>query len=338
VKRLSIATLIWLLAGALPAGATTPPERASCPPDIPRADFFDVYPLSPHAFDIDCIAWRSITRRESAFGPTEALPRWEMAAWLDGALGWVQDRYAGQPDTFTDTAGLDDSDSIEALRQLDVTRGIGDNRFDPYGAVPRWQMALFLTRTYEAAGNELPPATDHGFVDIGGSTGEAQVAINQLAGLGITRGTGPSTFSPDDLVTREQMASFVARLLERIWVLYPVATACVATALPITCSGDMVAVKAPTDLRLRIPMFMHAHIGSLELAKAALADPRTRIDILIDGAPIPVTSTLRRSTGTIYRYWEGRISADLDGPVTVESRTYVRGVLTTVRVVEVDLR
>ena len=54
-----------------------------------------------------------------------------------------------------------------------------------------------------------------------GETPEAQLAINQLAQLGITKGTGPDTFSPGERVTREQMASFVAgpssRLGDLVW-------------------------------------------------------------------------------------------------------------------------
>ena len=142
--------------------------RSSCPPDIPRAGFTDVYPLSTHAFDIDCLAWRSIVHDEGEFGPREPLARWEMAAWLDSALRWVQDRYEIPQTTFLDTFGVPSQESIEALRKLDVTLGVGDNRFDPYGTVPRWQMALFLTRTYSAAGFRLPLATDQGFVDIAG--------------------------------------------------------------------------------------------------------------------------------------------------------------------------
>ena len=211
--RVIAAALSLLMAmTASPAMATPPPDRASCPPDLPRAGYSDVYPLSPHAFDIDCLAWRSIIDGEGTFGPSEPLARWEMAVWLDLMLRWVQDRYGAVPSPFLDTVGLDAAESIGAISQVDITRGVGDDRFDPYGAVPRWQMALFLTRAFEAAGNRLPAPVDQGFDDIAGTTPEAQTAIDQLAMLGVTRGTGPATFSPDQAVTREQMASFVRRV------------------------------------------------------------------------------------------------------------------------------
>ncbi len=338
MKRIVTTLALWLLVIS-PATASTPTDRASCPPDLPRAGFSDVYPLSVHAFDIDCITWRSVTDPATpTFRPTENLARWEMATWLDAMLRWVQDRYASTPLTFTDTASLDASENIEALRRLDVTRGIGGDAFDPFGAVPRWQMALFLTRGYTAAGNQLPPASDRGFADISGETQEAQDAINQLATLGVTNGTGPTTFSPDDPVTREQMASFVARLLEQIWVLQPLTDTCVTTGLPIRCSGSMVAVSSPGTLRLRIPMFMADHVGDLDTAEALISHPATRIDIYVDGTSVPVASSMRRNSGAIYRYWEALLPAGLRGPITVEARTFIRGVLTTVRQVDVDLR
>lgn len=323
---------------ALPAMATAPTDRASCPPDVPRAGYSDVYPLSPHAFDIDCLAWRSIIDGAGTFGPSEPLARWEMARWLDLALRWVQDRYGAVPSQFSDTEGLAVAESIGAISQMDVTRGVGDGRFDPYGAVPRWQMALFLTRAFEAAGNELPEPTDHGFADIGGTTDEARTAIDQLASLGITRGTGPATFSPDQAVTREQMASFVARLLEEIWVIQPVATSCDTASIPIRCSGSMTAVSPPNDARIRVPMFMAAHVGDVDAAAALLGDPGTRIELFVDGTPLAVRSIQHRHSGAVYRYWEGTIAAAVTGALTVEARTYLAGRLTTIRKVEIDFR
>jgi hypothetical protein len=336
--RRAFFVVVLVLTTSSPAGAVAPVGRASCPPDIPRASFTDVYPLSPHAFDIDCLAWRSIIDEVGTFGPTEPLPRWEMADWLDGALRWVQDRYGAVPSPFVDTAGLEAAESIGAISQVGVTRGVGNNRFDPFGAVPRWQMALFLTRTYQAAGNELPAATDQGFVDIAGETAEAQAAINQLAALGVTRGTGPGAFSPDLPVTREQMASFVARLLEEIWVVLPVTTTCDATALPIRCTGTIVAVSPPVDLRVRVPMFMAAHIGDLDLSEGLFLDPRTRVELFADGAPLSVRSSFSRHSGAVYRYWEGVVREGTEGQVTIEAHTYLRGEPTSVRVVVIDFR
>jgi len=54
-------------------------------------------------------------------------------------------------------------------------------------------------------------ATDY-FTDDNGTTHEAN--INKIAELGITTGCTPTTFCPQDFVTRAQMASFLARMLD----------------------------------------------------------------------------------------------------------------------------
>jgi hypothetical protein len=338
LRVIATAMLLLLVTAAQSAVATAPADRASCPPDLPRAGYSDVYPLSPHAFDIDCLAWRSIVGDDGEFGPSEPLARWEMAVWLDLALRWVQDRYGFVPSPFTDTNGLAAAESIGAISQMDVTRGVGDDRFDPYGAVPRWQMALFLTRAFEAVGNELPAAADQGFTDIAGTTPEARTAIDQLAMLGITRGTGPATFSPDQAVTREQMASFVARLLEEIWVIQPVVTTCDTASIPIRCSGTMTAVSSPEGARIRVPMFMAGHVGDLDVAATRIGDPGTRIELFVDGSPLGVRSSEFRHSGAVYRYWEGTLGAGVTGRLTVEARTYLAGALTAIREVVIDFR
>jgi hypothetical protein len=100
--------------------------------------------------------------------------------------------------------------AINQLAQLGITEGTSPTTFDPDGDVTRWQMALFLTRLYSNAGETLPAGTD-GYSDTSDLPVYAQVAIDQLAALGITTGTTATTFTPYGLVTREQMAAFLAR-------------------------------------------------------------------------------------------------------------------------------
>ena len=58
-----------------------------------------------------------------------------------------------------------------------------------------------------AAGTTTVPA----FTDTSGLSAEIQAAITALASHGITAGTTATTFSPNDNVTREQMAMFLNR-------------------------------------------------------------------------------------------------------------------------------
>ena len=258
-----------------------------------------------------------------------------MAGWLDATLRWVQPRYGGQPATFTDTPGLPEAESIEALRQVGVTKGVTSDRFDPSGAVPRWQMALFLTRTITASGARLPQTSSGVFTDIAGATPEARVAIEQLAATGITRGTGPSTFSPNSAVTREQMASFVARMLEYIWVVDLSVSDCEIGSSPLVCTGRRSVTTG--GVPLRVSLLMADHIASLTGAAAIITDPATSVVILVDGTPVPVVRSERRHPGAIYGYWEATLGAVGHREVEVEARIRLRSVHVNTRIVTVTV-
>jgi hypothetical protein len=99
------------------------------------------------------------------------------------------------------------------LAELGITAGVGEGRFDPAGVVSRWQMALFITRQLTAMGLTLPDGASQGFTDLGELPPTTQTAINQIAQLGIARGTGDGLYAPNEAVTRAQMASFLARTM-----------------------------------------------------------------------------------------------------------------------------
>ena len=334
-----VAAMMVMVSVAVPASAQTA-ARNSCPNWIPRANFSDVGPENPHAFDIDCIAWLNITDRVGTFGPTENLPRWEMATWMTQAIGWVQWILVDIQPTFSDTGGLppDVVDAIEFVRLVDVTKGVGDNTFAPYGAVTRWQMALFLTRLVSATGLALPDGADQGFNDIGGVSAEARLAINQLAQLGITTGTGPATFSPDTAVTRQQMASFVARTIEKVWVLFPVADC--ATPDEAICVGDFENEGIPmTPLRVRAAETAWP-IPGVSLADALAYLNSLTAEISVNGIPQPLSRPkyLVERTGIAYAFWEIVIPAGTTGTVVVAVKFFENGQLTRTRIVNVTFR
>jgi hypothetical protein len=109
---------------------------------------------------------------------------------------------------FTDTTSTD----VDCLAMFGITTGATATTYDPAGTIPRWAMALFIHRMFvptsvAAAGLTAVPA----FTDITGLSAEIQAAVNALASHGITLGTSATTFSPNDNVTREQMALFLNR-------------------------------------------------------------------------------------------------------------------------------
>ncbi|MGI8999798.1 MAG: S8 family serine peptidase [Candidatus Limnocylindria bacterium] len=108
---------------------------------------------------------------------------------------------------FGDTAGSAFEYDIAWLAERGITAGCGEDRFCPKSVVTREQMASFLSR-----GLDLPAVTNDFFADDESSGHESD--INRLAASGITGGCGPAQFCPSGTVTREQMASFLARALD----------------------------------------------------------------------------------------------------------------------------
>jgi hypothetical protein len=112
---------------------------------------------------------------------------------------------------FTDTTSTD----VDCIKMHGITTGVTATTYEPTASVPRYQMALYLTRMATSAGHTLGTGADQGFTDISGYTAAIQTAINQLKQLGVTTGTTATTYSPGDNVTREQMAMFIERLLAK---------------------------------------------------------------------------------------------------------------------------
>lgn len=110
--------------------------------------------------------------------------------------------------SFWDDDGSTHEPYIEAIAAAGITTGCGDGRFCPDDPVTRGQMAAFLRRALEG---RIRAGAPQAFSDVGGSSFAADIAW--LSATGITKGCGAGLFCPDDPVTREQMASFLARAL-----------------------------------------------------------------------------------------------------------------------------
>lgn len=92
----------------------------------------------------------------------------------------------------------------------DLTNGIEPNIFGPDDPNTRGQIATFLWRF-----TDRPPAILPGPFDDVAVGRFYETAVAWMAGEGITSGTSPSTFSPDDTVTRAQAAAFLWRVAGR---------------------------------------------------------------------------------------------------------------------------
>lgn len=197
------------------------PTGAICDEFTPDAGFTDVDPNGPHKADIDCIASQGITTgiAPGIYDPLGTVHRWQMALFLIRSAAVMGVNLPdGSDQGYTDLEGLSPEvvTAINQLHQLGITTGVSPGVFDPAGRVERWQMALFLIRVYQVAGYLSPTPTSEPFTDLAGLSSEAVRSINGLVTLEVAKGTSATTFSPYQPVTREQMASFLARLLRLV--------------------------------------------------------------------------------------------------------------------------
>jgi serine protease len=108
---------------------------------------------------------------------------------------------------FADTLGSPFDSDIAWLAEEGITAGCGGDRFCPKSSVTREQLASFLSR-----GLALPSSATDFFTDDDASPHEGD--INRMAQARITGGCATDRFCPRGTVTREQMASFLARALD----------------------------------------------------------------------------------------------------------------------------
>ena len=120
---------------------------------------------------------------------------------------------AGTSAGFRDMVGHFAEEGVNCLAYYGITAGKAPDLFAPNQPITRWQMAMFLVRAAVPAGITVPHPSGQGFEDLGHHASHIQDAVNQLAAMGITRGTSPTTFHPDAPIDRRQMAIFLHRFL-----------------------------------------------------------------------------------------------------------------------------
>lgn len=142
---------------------------------------------------------------DERFCPNEAIARTEMAEIMQRALALPDT----DEDFFVDDDGTDAEPAINALAAAGVVNGCGDGTtYCPDEPVSRARMASYLAR-----GFDLEAAAGDVFTDDNGHAHEDN--INRVAASGVAQGCTPTRFCVSGRVTRGQLASFVARGLDR---------------------------------------------------------------------------------------------------------------------------
>ncbi len=215
---------------------------------------------SVHEGDIEAVAAKGITRGcnppdNDRFCPDEPVTRGQMAAFLRRALKLEA---GGGSDLFFDDGESVFEGDIDRLATAGITLGCNpptNDRFCPGDFVTRGQMAAFLVRAFA-----YPAGSAGRFVDTGASVFERD--IEALAGAEITLGCNPpdnDRFCPDDLVSRAQMATFLARALmldpirpepaDPAWYATPEPVGLGRRVVTVTPGGSPTLAEALADLR-----------------------------------------------------------------------------------------
>ncbi|GJM37309.1 MAG: hypothetical protein DHS20C19_06760 [Acidimicrobiales bacterium] len=135
------------------------------------------------------------------FSPEDPVTRGQAAAFV-----W---RMEGRPESDLDRPFVDVTlewqlDAVAWMLDEGITTGTAPLRFSPESVLTRGQLAAIL---YRLAGE--PPAGTHPFADV--SLPWQQDPVAWMAAEDITTGTSQTTFSPDNVVTRGQLATFFYR-------------------------------------------------------------------------------------------------------------------------------
>lgn len=208
---------IWVATldpAALPPRADSP----ACPADrVPASGFADTGG-NTHRHPIDCLAWWEVTGGVSpgVYGPALPVRRDQMASFLVRVIlnsGGTLPPPSAHPG-FGDTAGNTHEDNIRRLAAAGVVLGTSPTTYAPDLTVRREQMATFLVRAHEYRTAETLSTSRAPFADIAGS-GHRE-SIDKAAEAGFAAGTTTTTFEPARDVRRDQMASFLTRVLDHL--------------------------------------------------------------------------------------------------------------------------
>ena len=139
---------------------------------------------------------------ETCFSPHDTVTRGQAAA-----LMWrMEGRPSAPPHPFNDVVASWQQGPVSWMFDQGITTGTTNETYSPERPLTRGQAATLLWRL----ANE-PSAPPHPFNDVVASWQQGPVSWMATTDPVITTGTTPTTFSPDDPVTRGQLATFFWR-------------------------------------------------------------------------------------------------------------------------------
>jgi hypothetical protein len=189
------------------------PIGGVCPDPQDTPAFSDVSRYSVHVNAIDCAVSYEIARgyADGTYRPADGVRRDQMASFVVRTLEAAGHTLPAGDHDFTDIAGNAHDQAIGQLAAADIVRGRTPTSYAPARTVTRGQMASYLVRALDWAHDTTHTAPASPFTDITGSAHEQM--IHTAYDLGLTVGHTATLYAPRTEVRRDQMASFLVRLL-----------------------------------------------------------------------------------------------------------------------------
>jgi germination protein M len=191
-----------------------------CPEgEVPDSGFLDVDPAATHADAIECIAALGITvgRDATSYEPERLVLRGQAAEMITRILTLMGEELPDDPPmAFEDVEGTTHELAINQLAALGLVEGRLPGSFAPYEGFNRGQMAAVSMRVFEYLAGFAPEPDQHYFSDVAGETHED--AIDAAALTGVTEGIDGDRYASSVAVRRDQMATFMARLVDLLMV------------------------------------------------------------------------------------------------------------------------
>ena len=189
-----------------------PASRVTVKVTFKPAAFLAFTDVPSNAYYEDAVNWavdKGITTGVSAnrFDPNGICTRAQAVAFLWRAAGSPAPKSSAMP--FIDVpAGSYYSDAVLWAVENGITKGTSDTAFSPDKTCTRAQIVTFLWRSQNA------PATGSNdpFTDVAAGDYYAD-AVLWAVKENVTKGTGNTTFNPDDNCTRAQIVTFLWRTM-----------------------------------------------------------------------------------------------------------------------------
>ena len=145
----------------------------------------------------------------TTFAPYEPCTRGQMVTFLWRSVGSPEPKTTVCPFTDVDKDAYF-YDAVLWAAENDVTKGNTETTFSPYATCSRAHMVTFISRFAKG----VPVSTSNSFTDVPDNVYFTD-AVQWAVETGVTIGTTPSTFSPNNSCTRGQMVTFLYRHFEK---------------------------------------------------------------------------------------------------------------------------